>query len=157
VKELHVELVIFNDQNRLSHRPARSRSLRCRRPPSLPAESLYESMPMINPWRKATVVPQDPTRSSGVDAEMVAINALRFLAGREEELGRFLALSGVAPADLRRLAGDGAFLGGVLDFLLGDEALLLTFAEEAGIQPEAIAVARRQLDGRQDPLDSGQY
>lgn len=100
---------------------------------------------------------QDPTRSSGFDAEMVAINALRFLAGREEELRRFLALSGVASDDLRRLAGDAAFLGGVLDFLLGDEALLLTFAEEVRIRPETIAVARRQLDGRQTPLHSGQY
>lgn len=102
-------------------------------------------------------MPQDPNRSSGVDAEMVAISALRFLAGREEELGRFLALSGVDPTDLRRLAGDSAFLGGVLDFLLSDEALLLSFAQEGGIQPETIAVARRQLDGSQAPLDSGQY
>lgn len=96
------------------------------------------------------------TRAGGYDPELVAINALQFLAGREEDLGRFLALSGVDPADLRRLAGDTTFLGGVLDFLLGNEALLLNFADEAGLPPETIATARRQLDPGQPPLESSQ-
>lgn len=90
------------------------------------------------------------------DAELVAINALGFLAGREEDLGRFLALSGIDPADLRSLVGDPEFLGGVLDFLLGNEALLLAYAAEAGIPPETVALARRQLDRGRPPLESSE-
>lgn len=90
------------------------------------------------------------------DAEAVAIAALQFLAGRPEELGRFLTLSGIDPADLRKLAADTEFLGGILDFLLADEALLLVFATEAGLAPEAIAGARRSLEHGRRPLESGE-
>jgi hypothetical protein len=95
-----------------------------------------------------------PPRSSDSDAEMIAINALRFLAGRPEELGRFMALSGIDPADLRGLAGDTDFLGGVLDFLLSDEALLLVFAQDADLAPNAIAGARHLLERGRRPLGS---
>jgi hypothetical protein len=97
-----------------------------------------------------------PPRSLDGDAEMIAINALQFLAGRPEELARFVALSGIDPADLRRLAGDSEFLSGILDFLLADEALLLVFAAEAGLPPEKIANARRRFDRGQRPLESGE-
>jgi hypothetical protein len=86
-------------------------------------------------------------RSVEPDAEALAIQALSFLAGRPEELGRFLALSGIGPASLRQSAADPAFLGGILDFLLQDEALLMSFAEEHGVSPAAVGAARRRLDG----------
>ena len=35
----------------------------------------------------------------------------------------------------------------VLDYLLGDEKLLLKFAEDTGIAPEEPALARRALPG----------
>lgn len=97
-----------------------------------------------------------PSPSGEQDAELTAINALQFLAGRAEELGRFLALSGVDPAQVRRLAEDNAFLGGVLDFLLADEALLLAFTAEAGLGPDSVAIARRRLDPGRPPLESGE-
>ena len=97
-----------------------------------------------------------PTRSNDGDAEMIAISALQFLAGRPEEFARFLALSGIDPAALRRLAGDTDFLGGILDFLLADEALLLVFAAEAGLAPQEIAIARRRFEDQQRPLGSGE-
>jgi hypothetical protein len=80
------------------------------------------------------------------DAETVAIKALSFLAGRPEELGRFLALTGVDPSSLRHSAADPGFLGGVLDFLLEDEPLMMVFAEAEGLAPETIAKARHRLD-----------
>ena len=86
-------------------------------------------------------------RSVQHDAEAIAIQALSFLAGRPEELERFLALSGIGPASLRQAAADPAFLGGVLDFLLQDEPLLLGFAAESGLPPAAIGAARWRLDG----------
>ena len=82
------------------------------------------------------------------DAEALAIQALSFLAGRPAELERFLALSGIDASAIRRYAPDPAFFGGILDFLLGDEALLIAFAEENGCPPAAIGDARHQLDAR---------
>jgi len=93
-----------------------------------------------------------PHQLSDGDAEMIAIGALQFLADRPEELVRFLALSGIDPEDLRRLAGDTEFLGGLLDFLLADEALLLVFATEARLAPEKIAIARRRFERGQRPI-----
>lgn len=85
-------------------------------------------------------------RPSEEDAEGIAITAISFLARNPEEFSRFLALSGVDLASLRQYAGDSAFLGGLLDFLLQDEALLLVFAEESGIDPSTIGAARRRLN-----------
>jgi hypothetical protein len=82
----------------------------------------------------------------GPDAETIAIKALSFLAGRPEELGRFLALTGIDPSSLRQSAAEPGFLGGVLDFLLQDEPLMMVFAEAEGIAPAAIASARHHLD-----------
>ena len=86
-------------------------------------------------------------RPAGEDPETVAIQALSFLAAKPEELSRFLSLSGFDPTELRQLAADQTFLGGILDFLLQDEALLLVFAEESGLAPTAIGRARRRLAG----------
>jgi hypothetical protein len=79
------------------------------------------------------------------EADRLAIDALGFLAGRPETLERFLKLTGIGPTTLRRAAADPSFLAGVLDFLLGDERLLVDFAAEAGVDPAAIAPARRAL------------
>jgi hypothetical protein len=87
-----------------------------------------------------------PNRTVEPDAETVAIKALSFLAGRPEELGRFLALTGVDPSGLRHSAAEPGFLGGVLDFLLQDEPLMMVFADAEGLAPEAIAKARHRLD-----------
>jgi len=87
-------------------------------------------------------------KQGGLDkkaAELLAVNALTFLAGRPEALGRFLALSGVGPHSLRDAAADPAFLAGVLDHLLGDEALLVAYAAAADVRPERVAEARRAL------------
>ncbi len=81
------------------------------------------------------------------DAETLALRALSFLATDGERLGRFLSLTGIGPAELRRTAGDRAMLAGVLEYLLQDETLLLVFATEAGVQPEAIPAAHRILAG----------
>lgn len=80
-------------------------------------------------------------------AEAVAIAGLAFIAGDEDLLGRFMGLTGLAPDDLRRSAGEPDFLAGVLDFLLADEAILLRFASENGFRPEEIGPARRAFGG----------
>lgn len=91
--------------------------------------------------------PKVPPTSQTADAELLAIQALGFLASDGERLQRLLDLTGLDPGELRRGAADPAFLGGVLDHLLADEGLLLIFAEDQGLKPETIAVMRRKLPG----------
>jgi Protein of unknown function (DUF3572) len=84
-------------------------------------------------------------KSTPPDAEMLAIEALGFLAEEPERLSRFLALTGIEPASLRQAASEPHFLGSVLDYLLNDEALLLTFAANRRHKPESLQAARQRL------------
>jgi hypothetical protein len=78
-------------------------------------------------------------------AELLAVDALSFLAGRPDALARFLALTGIGPQTLRVAASDPAFLTGVLDHFLDNEDLLLAYANDADVAPERLVDARRIL------------
>lgn len=80
-------------------------------------------------------------------AETVALQALAFIAADEDRMDRFMALSGLGRDDLRDRIADPAFLGGVLDHLLGYEPDLIQFAEEAAIDPTLVMRARAALPG----------
>jgi hypothetical protein len=80
-------------------------------------------------------------------AEHLAIAALGFIAAEPERLDRFLALTGIAPASIRAAAREPQFLVGVLDHLMGEERLLLAFAAENDVDPEAVMRARDALAG----------
>ena len=80
-------------------------------------------------------------------AEMLAIQALSFIAEQPENLGRFLDLTGMSPGQLRGAAQLPGFLAGVLEHMLGDENLLLAFARSAGIDPAEVARAAGALGG----------
>jgi hypothetical protein len=82
------------------------------------------------------------------NAEITALNALAFLAGSEDGLARLVAVSGIAPADIKSRAGDRDFLAGVLDFLLADEPRLLAFCADESMDPRDIHLARHALGGR---------
>ncbi|NJM36068.1 MAG: DUF3572 domain-containing protein [Rhodomicrobium sp.] len=79
------------------------------------------------------------------EAESLAIDALAFIASEETLLARFVAATGYDLAGIRAEAGSPYFLAGVLDFLLGDESLLLVFAGHGGTDPASIGAARRAL------------
>jgi Protein of unknown function (DUF3572) len=81
-------------------------------------------------------------------AEMLAIQALAFIAEEPERMAAFLSVTGIAPDALRVTAGQPDFLTGVLEHMLGDESLLLTFAASAGIDPAGIARAHNALSTR---------
>ena len=66
-------------------------------------------------------------------------------AGDSDGLGRFLALTGIGPADLRDKADDPAMLMAVLDHLLGHEADLLAFCADTGLEPTLPGLAREKL------------
>lgn len=93
--------------------------------------------------------PKAPSRSSvqSQEAEILALQALAFLAADSERLERFLALTGLDPAELRHGATRPELLGAILDHLLNDESLLLIFAETQGISPEKINQSRHKLPG----------
>lgn len=80
---------------------------------------------------------------------------LQWLADDPEMLGRFLALSGVQPSQLRTAISDPGFLAGLIDFIMSHEPTLLAFCEATEWQPEAVVAAWHHYSG--PGLDSGQY
>ena len=84
------------------------------------------------------------TRKGQIDldgAETMAIAALGFLAEDGTRLGHFLALTGLGPAELMADAGSPRMLAAVLEHMLGDEALLLAFAANHGLEPDSVVPA----------------
>ncbi len=81
------------------------------------------------------------------EPETLALLALAHVVSDEALLPRFLALSGVAPGELRGRAQDPVLLGALLDFLLAHEPDLIAFAAAYELPPTAIAAARRALPG----------
>jgi hypothetical protein len=80
-------------------------------------------------------------------AEAIAIQALSFIAGDGERLGRFLAVTGIGPAEIRAAAGEPDFLVGVLEYLATDDRLVTEFATDASLDPADIAEAHVALGG----------
>jgi len=78
-------------------------------------------------------------------AEIVAVQALGFIASEPERLGLFLAETGIGPETLRTAAADPQFLASVLDFVLRDDATVKAFADASQLHPTNIAAAREVL------------
>ncbi len=91
-----------------------------------------------------------PLRPTPEAAEMLAIQALGFIAEDNDRLAGFLAATGIPAEEIRAAAGAPDFLAGVLEHMLGDESLLIAFALTAGIDPAEIARARSALGGQQE-------
>ena len=86
-----------------------------------------------------------PSPSTRENAEIMAVQALSFLAEDPERLGAFLSMTGIGPDAIRDAAREPGFLAGVLEHILDNEPLLLAFAEAAGLDPADIARARNAL------------
>ena len=87
-----------------------------------------------------------PVRNSD-EAETLALKVLQFVLSDEVLQRRFLTITGMSPDDFRDAVHTNDFLGGVLDFLLGNEADLLKFCEETQVDPDQPLKARRLLPG----------
>jgi hypothetical protein len=85
--------------------------------------------------------------SAKVAAEALAVQVLTFIAADPERLGRFLAITGIGPTEIRAAARTPGFLAGVLDYVAGDEALLVAFAADAAFPPTTVEKARAALGG----------
>jgi len=79
-------------------------------------------------------------------AEIVAVQALSFVAADPARLGAFLAESGIGPDTLRGAASDPRFLANVLDFVMRDDATVKAFAAASDLHPTNIAAAHQVLN-----------
>jgi hypothetical protein len=87
-----------------------------------------------------------PAQNPRQVAEIVAIQALSFIAGEPERLGAFLAETGIGPETLRTAAADPRFLASVLDFVMRDDATVKAFADASQLHPTNIAAAHQALN-----------
>ncbi len=82
-----------------------------------------------------------------VGARDLAAKALIFIAQEPDRIGRFLARTGIGPSEIRARTQDAAFLGGILDYLLSDEAMLIEFAGWAEVDASFVTRCRHLLPG----------
>lgn len=84
-------------------------------------------------------------------AQSVALQALAMIVEDDEQLTQFLGSTGADGQTLATQASDPAFLGAVMDFVLQDDARILSLAERTGCAPDSFATLRHALPG--DPID----
>ena len=83
-------------------------------------------------------------------AEIRALSVLGWLVGNEELLPVFLSATGASEADLRLRAEESEFLGSVLDFLMMDDAWVISYCDSQSLPYEILMQARQALPGGQD-------
>lgn len=77
----------------------------------------------------------------------LALNAIQFIAGDERLLTGFMQMAGLSPDELRHRIAEPELQGGVLDFMLSEDAIILAFCEAFGHRPQDVIAARRHLPG----------
>ena len=82
-------------------------------------------------------------------AELLALQALGWLASNDELLPTFLSACGASLEDMAGAARDPAFLASVLDFLLNDDAWVIAFCDATGHKYTEPMTARAYLPGGQ--------
>lgn len=87
------------------------------------------------------------THFSKDSAETLALQALAWLATEDELMPVFLGSSGASEADVRDRASDPVFLGAVLDFLMMNDAWVISFCDAHGVAYDRIMPARAALPG----------
>ena len=80
------------------------------------------------------------------DEVVLALAALGWVLTDSDRAGRLLAMTGLAPAELRAGAGEPATLAAVLAWIEGHEADLVACAEAIGARPESLVAARHRLE-----------
>ena len=80
-------------------------------------------------------------------ASEIGLSALLHISQDTENIGVFMAQTGVEVDDLRAAAQRPEFLAAVLEFLCANEPLLLAFAANEGLAPQIVDSARMVLNG----------
>jgi hypothetical protein len=102
-------------------------------------ESLYDWPGSILAWTMKTITLDE--------AQTLAIDALVYLAGDQELMPRFLALTGITADQIRVAAGEPGFLAGVLQFYLAHEPTLVRYCEDTNTDPRHFREALFLLPG----------
>jgi hypothetical protein len=93
-------------------------------------------------------LPRAKGKSDVHDAdEALALQALGWILTDEPRAERLLALTGLAPDDLRESLGERSTLAAILSFLTAHEADLVACAVGLDRKPEEIAAAAHRLSG----------
>jgi hypothetical protein len=79
-------------------------------------------------------------------AQALALAALGWTLGENGRAERLLALTGLAPDDLRTRLGDPSLLAAILRFLEAHEPDLIACAEALDVTPAQLVEARRSLE-----------
>jgi hypothetical protein len=80
-------------------------------------------------------------------AQVIALQALAWLAADDEVFAAFLNATGATAAEIKDRAGDADFLGSILDFLLMDDKWVMQFCDFAGLGYSEPLAARAALPG----------
>ena len=80
------------------------------------------------------------------DPETLALSALGWTLAEPDRAQRLLALTGLAPEDLRQRLSDPGLLAAVLGYLEGYEPDLIACADALGVAPLDLVEARRSLE-----------
>jgi hypothetical protein len=82
-------------------------------------------------------------------AQIIALQALAWLAGNDDLCPTFLGATGGSVDDLRHAATDPAFQSSVLEFITTDDAWVIAFCDHAGLAYDMPLRARYALPGAQ--------
>lgn len=77
----------------------------------------------------------------------LALQALGWILSDEPRAERLLALTGLAPGELRASLGEQATLAAILSFLTAHENDLVACADALQVPPADIAAAAQRLEG----------
>ncbi len=81
------------------------------------------------------------------DDAALALQALGWILSDEPRAERLLALTGLAPDELRASLGERATLAAILSFLANHENDLVACADALQVPPAALAAASQRLEG----------
>lgn len=76
----------------------------------------------------------------------LALHAVAWLLGDDDRAARLVAVTGIAPGDLRRRLTEPAVLAAALGFLEAHEPDLIACADALGVPPAALVRARDLLE-----------
>ena len=81
-------------------------------------------------------------------SEDIALQALIFLSEDNKRLSRFFKITGLNAKNVQDISVLPEFFVAVLDYLLGDESLLLSFCSNKNVDPKAIEPAKIYLESK---------
>ncbi|MEK1892033.1 MAG: DUF3572 domain-containing protein [Rhizobium sp.] len=95
------------------------------------------------------------SKQLAADPQQTAIAVLAWLANEPDLFGRFLALTGVEPAQVRGALDEPGFLSGMMDFIMQHEPTAMAFCQATNTAPDVLNAA--WLHFSPPGLGSGEY